>query len=74
MITYFSRDKDHRQGGRSGEDSSRVVQRERPFTGSGNIISDRSNFDQKAINGSQTSSMSRQSCGIFKISSTHISS
>lgn len=62
------RDKDHRQGGRSGEDSSRVVQRERPFTGSGNIISDRSNFDQKAINGSQTSSMSRQSCGTKEVS------
>jgi hypothetical protein len=61
-IIHVNRDKDHRQGGRSGEDSGRMMQRDRSFNGPVSSSSDRSNFDQKPTNGSQV--VSRQSSGM----------
>lgn len=61
----MSRDKDHRQSGRTG-DETRTMQRERSFNGSITSIVDRTMIDHRAINGVQgssrpTSGMSMQS-------------
>ncbi|XP_024387952.1 uncharacterized protein [Physcomitrium patens] len=40
------RDRDYRQGGRSGDDSGRMIQRERSFNGAISSISDRSSVTQ----------------------------
>lgn len=60
-----SRDKDHRQSGRTG-DESRTMQRERSFNGPITSIVDRTMIDHRPINGVQgssrpTSGMSMQS-------------
>jgi len=59
-----SRDRDHCQGGRSGEDSGRNMQRERSFNGAITSISDRSSVDQKSMNGLH--GVSRSLCGMSK--------
>ena len=64
---HLSRDKDQRQGGRSGEDSGRM-HGERSFNGPLPSSSERASFDQKSTNGVTTipSQSSGMSATIYK--------
>ena len=62
IYIHVSRDKDQRQGGRTGEDSGRM-HRERSFNGPVSSSSERSSFDQKSMNG--LSAPSRQLSGML---------